>query len=289
MLILLSLLACEPDPASDDTSDSAPAAPAPPEPEAYSGGACPILEEGRNDGFLSADVEREFLLELPEDPQGAPVVFAWHWLGGNARQFFSYTDIEERLPEELGAIVVAPDSCCSPVEWSFVPSQDPTVDLTFFDDMVSCLHSQYDVDLDRIYTTGMSAGGLWSSFLAIHRSETLAAAAPLSGGTEGALEYDTPERKLPVLLTWGGESDVIGGGVNLDFHEANLAFSADLQADESWVGHCVHSQGHTIHPDSLDVLVPFFRDHRWSDAAPPWSAGMPEELPSWCGMPGEVW
>ncbi|MCB9797062.1 MAG: hypothetical protein H6741_30625 [Alphaproteobacteria bacterium] len=289
MFLLTALLACAtPEPV--DSAAPKPETPTPPEPEAYSGGSCPTLEQGRNEGFLSADVEREFLLQLPENPEGAPVVFVWHWLGGSASQFFQYTDIEERLTEELGAIVVAPESCCSPVEWLFVPGQDPTPDLTLFDDLLSCLDEQYSVDLDRVYTTGMSAGGLWSSFLAIHRAETLAAAAPLSGGTEGALEFETPARPLPVLLTWGGESDTIGGnGINLDFHEANLAFSADLQASGSWVGHCVHSMGHTIHPDSLDILVPFFRDHRWSDTTPPWALGMPEELPDWCGLPGDVW
>ena len=40
----------------------------------------------------------------------------------------------------------------------------------------------------RIYTTGFSAGGLWSTWLVMHRSHRIAAAAVFSGGVGGMLD-----------------------------------------------------------------------------------------------------
>ncbi|MCB9765415.1 MAG: hypothetical protein H6739_36915 [Alphaproteobacteria bacterium] len=294
-MFALLLLACTGDDpavddsaATDDTGEVVDTAPQPPTPAAYSGGTCPTLEAGWNDAFLSADVERRFNLVLPPDPDGAGVLFVFHWLGGSAAQFLNYTPVAD-LAEQNDLILVVPDSCCGAFEWPFTPNEDPTPDLTFFDDALSCLSEQHSVDLSRVYATGMSAGGLWTSFLTMHRAEALAATAPLSGGTEGAMLWTEPARPLPVLLTWGGENDTFGsGGTQLSFHDANLAFSADLTESGSWVGHCVHDLGHDIHPDSIDYLATFFGDHVWGQPSP-YADGFPSSFPDWCGLPGEVW
>lgn len=286
----LILIACAGPVSGEDDSSAPVAPPSPPEPSAYSGGTCPTLVQGRNEGFLSAGQERKFLVYLPENPQGAPVVFAWHWLGGTAQQIVNYMDLDTEYVDEGGAIVIAPDSCCGTFEWSFSPSDDPNVDLTFFDDLLSCVWQQYDVDLDRVYTMGMSAGGLWTTFLLQRRSENLAAAAPLSGGIGGVTEdapimnYEPPTRPLPVLLTWGGPTDTYGP---YSFDQGSQLLSSELQAVGSWVGECVHDDGHTIPDGATQYVWRFFEDHRWSDTSPPYAQGFPEgAFPEWCSVPG---
>ena len=37
--------------------------------------------------------DRTLQVELPADPQGAPVVFAWHWLGGNATEILTWMEM----------------------------------------------------------------------------------------------------------------------------------------------------------------------------------------------------
>ena len=95
LTMALVLTACTttdggPDNTGDDTGDTAPPVEDRPEP-VYSGTeGCPEFVEDENEGFLSSGEEREFRMVLPEDPMGAPVLFAWHWLGGNSRQIINY-------------------------------------------------------------------------------------------------------------------------------------------------------------------------------------------------------
>ena len=264
----------------DDTAAEVVSAPEPPTPPAYSGGECPEIVEGSNTGFLSAGQERSFEVKLPENAEGAPVIFAWHWLGGTASQIMRYMSLGDWA--EAGAIVVAPDSCCGTFEWSFTASDDPAVDLTFYDDLLSCVNQQFSPDLSRVYTTGMSAGGLWTSYLLMHRADSLAAAAPISGGTAELMEFNPPARPLPVLLTWGGESDVYGV---YSFDVGSRELSADLLSQGSWVGHCVHDGGHTIPDGATETIWRFFQDVSFSDGDPGYAAPFPEPMPAWCGLP----
>jgi len=251
------------------------------EPPAYSGGACPALVEGTNADFQSGDFSRTFELRLPEDPAGAPVVFAWHWLGGNASQILNWGEFGG-WPDDHDVIVIAPETRGLPYEWDTFDGAD-TPDLTFFDDMLSCVAQQYDVDMTRVYSTGMSAGGLWTVTLTQYRSQWLAASAPLSGG---ATEYEwSPEAAIPMMLTWGGPSDTYGSGANeFSFHEANELLSTYLDDGGHFQVHCVHSDGHTLPPGGTDYVWSFFEDHPLG-ATSPWAGGLPDGLPSWCSLP----
>lgn len=273
----LLLLACGEQDGSDDTGAAASTEqrPAP----AYSLETCPLLEDG-GQAFPTGDSSYDVRLYLPPDPQGAPVIFAWHWLGGTAAGIARTLGLDD-LAEEQGVVVIAPESDGSPYEWHFLDDPQDNPDLLLFEDLLACAHDQWAVDLDRIFTTGMSAGGLQATYLTMHRAEWLAASAPLSGGIiEGF--YATPAWPLPVLLTWGGPSDESNG---LSFHDAALLFSQELQDDGSFVIECEHDLGHDI-PDEAGAYVwRFFQDHPMSAVEEPYSSGLPGEFPSWCRVP----
>ena len=246
----------------------------------YSGGECPLFRSGNNDGFMSAGSARTFRLVLPPNPEGAPVVFAWHWLGGSASQILSYMNFED-LAERENVIVVAPESDGSPYEWhlSDAPSNNP--DLVLFDDIVSCLYAQFQIDPTRIHATGMSAGGLWATYLTAYRSEILASTAPFSGGVNTP-QYVSPARALPVMLTWGGPSDTYGA---FSFHTASQDFSASLRNDGSFVVECMHAGGHTIPASAAEFSWQFFKDHPLGVNPLPYIDGLPSALPSYCSVP----
>jgi poly(3-hydroxybutyrate) depolymerase len=252
---------------------------------AYSGGNagldCPSLTAGRNREFPSGDDTREFILELPSDPNGAPVVFAWHWLGGSADRILGYSTIGA-FAEKYNAIVVAPESRGLTYEWDTFEEDDHSPDLVLFDDLLSCLWQQYEVDLDRVYATGMSAGGMWTVTLTHQRSEWLAASAPLSGGAT-SMSWN-PEEAIPVLLTWGGVTDLYG---SFSFHDSSLALSEQLTKNEQFVAHCVHSEGHTLPPGDEDYLWTFFESHPKGVNPEPWAEALPSSLPSFCSPKGE--
>lgn len=265
------------DSAEDSGGEALPARQAP----AYSLGACPALVEGVNT-FATGEGSYSVTLRLPAEPQGAPVVFVWHWLGGSAAQAYRFMQLDAVRGDDA-VIFVLPDSSGSPYEWRFTARPEGNPDLLLFDDLLSCLSQQFEVDLNHVTATGMSAGGLWTSYLTLHRAEWLSATAPLSGGTPGAA-YETPAAPIPVLMTWGGPSDTYGP---LSFDEATQDMIAGLRGDGHFVVACEHDQGHTLPPGGVDYAYRFLMDHPLGLAAEPYAAGLPSGFPAWCAQPGE--
>lgn len=244
----------------------------------YSGGTCPQFRQGVNSGFMSGGQARSFDLRLPANPQGAPVVFAWHWLGGAANEAIDWTGMGGLTNN--GVIVISPESCCSQWEWQIGTPPPNNVDINFFDDALACLHDQYNVDLDRVYSTGHSAGAMWTSYLALYRSEYLAGAVIMSGGLQGNSQYRTPTDPIPFVLVWGGASDLYG---NFSFQTSTLNYSQRLRADGHFVVHCQGTFGHQIPPDT-SYTWPFFDDHPKGISPEPYLGGLPGTFPNWCSI-----
>jgi len=247
---------------------------------AYSNGSCPALVDGVNKRFQVGEDKRKFRLSLPENPEGAPVIFLWHWLGGSSLQAMNYLSFDGVEGAEK-AILVAPNTDGYAYEWRFDKPSADNPDLLFFDDMLRCLYEEYQIDLDRVYATGMSAGGLWSSYLIVHRSERFAAIAPLSGG---AMEpaYQTPVEPIPVLLFWGGENDTYAG---FSFETASQLFSGFLREDGHFVVECNHGEGHTFPSEVFPAMWTFFEAHPKGVSPEPYASGLPASFPSYCSIP----
>jgi dienelactone hydrolase len=247
-------------------------------PPVYSQGSCPTLTDGME--FSHEFGTHDVRIVLPPTPEGAPVLFAWHWLGGSARDIIRSMALDD-LAEQEGVIIIAPNSAGSPYEWELTTPPERNPDLALFRDLLACLHEQFAVDLNRVWTTGMSAGGLWTTYLTMHESQWLAASAPLSGGTFPGT-YVTPDDLVPVMVTWGGPTDWYGRSVN--FEETSLDFSENLQSDGHFVVDCVHDRGHTLPPGATELVWTFISAHA-KDIPSPWAAGLPPEMPEWCQIP----
>jgi poly(3-hydroxybutyrate) depolymerase len=285
MLALLALIAC----GSPDDSDTDVAAL--PEPRALaelSSGQCPDLTTTGTKTFTSNGKEREVRVYFPDgNADNLPVVFAWHWLGGSAAQMTSALDLDGYASDHDVIIVVPQALSSNPFEWNFVSGESEAADdLALFDDLRTCLSRDRHADMHRVYTTGMSAGGLWSTFLTIHRGDTFAATMIMSGGTDPIVQYSPPAgENVPVLLMWGGDADVLsGGGFDLDFQAMTLAFSSELRADDHFVVHCNHGMGHTIPPDGMDVAEGWLFPHVYGVASPLIGTD-PTLLADYCGLP----
>ncbi len=263
----LGCAACDPSPAPDATPAENPFG-------ETAAATCPNFATGEV-ALTVGGLDRRLRVELPTDPEGAPVVFAWHWLGGTATQALDWMGM--RALASAGYIVVAPETSGLPFEWDFADSSDNNPDLALFDTALVCLWEQHRIDADRVYTTGMSAGGLMSTFLTLHRAEVLAASAPFSGGAFDN-DYRTPAADVPVLLTWGGPSDTYGG---FDFAAASENLAENLEADGHFVLPCVHDLGHWPPSEAPDMALSFFDTHRRGEPSP-WVDSPPIGLPGWC-------
>ena len=243
-------------------------------------GVCPTFTAGPNE-VSPEGTPRQVDLFLPENPQGAPVLFLWHGLGdtpSNIARAFGAQQIAERFD----TLVVVPHSSGRFLasEWSFLGSPQET-DAYVFDETLGCLHTQFEVDLNRVYTTGFSAGALWSTWLLMHRSHHLAAVTLFSGGAGGINPYVTPQFKTPVLSFYGGEGDVFANGI-INFSEMTNALVTHLVEDEHFVILCNHNGGHTIPLNPMTYAIPFLFEHRFDQAESPYGEGLNSMWHDYC-------
>jgi hypothetical protein len=270
----------------------------PPAPKAYSGGTCPTLAPGPNT-FKSAGADRTFLLVVPSEIQPGetlPLVFLWHWLKGEAQDFFQKAEVQKAvdaqrfiavLPEQKGDLLFV-----WPVE-IYQPETRITEELTLFDDLLSCIDAQYDVNRSCVSSVGVSAGALWTDQLAHRRSDYLSSFMSLSGGVDtlAIKPWGTPVRDIPGIVLWGGPTDNCIG--LFSFETLSKQLEKDLTAGGNFFLECVHNCGHSEPPFSSGVsskyqgLWQFVFDH------PYWltpghsvyeTEGIPSSLPAWCAI-----
>jgi dienelactone hydrolase len=250
-------------------------------------GTCPELGAGWN-YIQSGGFQRKFRVFLPETPAGAPVLFAWHGLGDSAPNFAKGMGAEQ-MAKNLGIVVVVPESCgatsgasgCDPGLFTWGWNAKPDSDARLFDDLLACLDQTQQIDRHRIYTVGFSAGALWTTWLLMHRAERLAAAVVFSGGVNDLLPYERPAYKLPVLLAWGGETDLFANGI-IDFAAATTLFSKGLRQDGHFVVGCNHDSGHTVPFNGPKYAMSFLLAHEWKDGGSPLATSGLVGFPDYC-------
>lgn len=269
--------------------DTGPAAPGPAAPKPYSGKVCPVMKSGKN-SFQSAKRPRAVQLYLPAQPQGAPVVFIWHGLGDSPTNMGAFFQAD-KIAQQYGAIVAIPHECCDTgadccdnlMVWNYGDFSHLDADSGLFDDTLSCLDQQFDIDNSRVYVTGFSAGSLFGSWLVMNRAEYLAAAAIFSGGCGTVVTCNTPEYNLPAIIAWGGKEDVY---VIVSFEDEGKKLSQNLQDIGSFVIECNHGQGHTIPWGASTWAVDFLMAHTWSNGSSSYAkTGVPDDWPDYCYVP----
>ncbi len=266
---------------------------APPKP--FSGGACPALVNGMN--TFGA---RQFILAVPDqiDPnERLPVVFLWHWLGGSASSFHSKASVQTAVNQQRFIAAIPEHSGKFLFRWpatALDPPGSEAEDLRLFDDILSCVSQQYNVNKECVSSAGVSAGGIWTPQVAIHRSEYLASIITLSGGSgAGFVKPWVPvQHKMPALVLWGGANDNCAGLASFD------AASRDLENGLASQGHflveCVHQCGHGEPPfepppglSKYAGLWQFVFDHPFwlpPGASPYLQNGLGNGIPPWCGI-----
>jgi len=139
-------------------------------------------------------------------------VLNWHGLGSSGVEQLAFSDYG-LLGETEGFIVIAPTGVATPGDaqgrnsWEVTPDSDPTRDdIAMANQLLDIVISSLCVDDRRVYTTGMSNGGFFSSVLVCEMSDRIAAAASIAGLTH-ADDCD-PERAVP-YIGFHGTDDVV--------------------------------------------------------------------------------
>lgn len=181
--------------------------------------------------LTSSDKERDFRLFVPssssESP--APLVLDFHGLGSNNDQEAIVSQYET-VAGAQGAIVAAPMGLTNPNRWTPL-NQPNNEDVVFIDDLIQHLESELCIDTNRIFSSGISNGGIISSILACQLGDKIAAVGLVSGIVANDASC---KAKVPAMAFWGTADDVLpfAGGVGaalLGGHE-ELPTSFDYDA-----------------------------------------------------------
>jgi polyhydroxybutyrate depolymerase len=175
---------------------------------------CTSVEPGQHTFTLDAGgAIHDVQVFVPTSVDGAadpPLVLNWHGLGSNGGQQALFTGYEE-LAEAEGFVVVHPTGVPAAGDdrnsWELgqfdVPERD---DVAFADALIDQMIEQYCVDESRVYSTGMSNGGLFTSFLVCELADRLAAASSVAGVTHH--DDCNPGRAVP-FIAFHGTADAV--------------------------------------------------------------------------------
>ncbi|MGH7128196.1 MAG: alpha/beta hydrolase family esterase [Planctomycetaceae bacterium] len=161
------------------------------------------------DEMIAVDgTTREYRLVVPESlpkDRAVPLVFVFHGFAVDSKDIISrYSGFSELAAKE-GFIVVYPQGLQR--RWRLEP--EGNIDLEFFDALYEQLTARYNIDVNRVYATGMSNGGFFSNLLAAKRSATIAAVAPHSAGLGYLANGIGAAHKRPVMIIHGTADRVV--------------------------------------------------------------------------------
>ncbi len=153
-----------------------------------------------------------------------PVVLNWHGLGSDGLQQALLTNYEA-VAEAEGFIVAHPTGGGSAADgsnlqagWELAQFDDPgRDDVALAETLIDRLVAEHCADPARVYSTGMSNGGFFTSRLVCELSDRIAAAVAVAGVTHP--EGCSPDRAVP-LMAFHGTAD---GIVPFDGGESQLA------------------------------------------------------------------
>ena len=162
-------------------------------------------------GTINHDgLTRQYILYIPAcyDPDAqSPLVLSFHGYSSNAQTNFNYTNFKS-IADTAGFILIHPQgSLLNGVThwnvggWTLSSTVD---DVGFVSNLLDTVSAHYNIDQDRIYSTGMSNGGYMSFLLSCQLSNRIAAIASVTGSmTLQTYDNCNPQHPTPVLQIHG--------------------------------------------------------------------------------------
>lgn len=163
-------------------------------------------------------IQRSYILYVPavytSSPlSDVPLVFNFHGYTSNATSQMWYGDFRS-IADTAGFLVVHPQGLLdnnSTTHWNipgwFISSVD---DIGFTNALLDTLITNYSIDTNRVYSTGMSNGGFFSFLLACEMSDRIAAVASVTGGmTAMMINNCNPSHPTPVMQIHGTSDGVV--------------------------------------------------------------------------------
>lgn len=184
-------------------------------------------------GFMHNGVQRTYILHLPTGFSAGdtlPLVLNLHGLTQNGQAqsdlsaFNAISDREKFIVVHGNGI----NASWNALSGTYYGGVD---DVGFLSALIDTINRDYHINLNRVYSTGMSNGGFMSYRLACELSHRIAAIASVTGTmTDSMMFYCNPSRPVPVLHFHGTTDPVVSytGGTNI---------TPVMDALDYWVNH----------------------------------------------------
>lgn len=221
---------------------------------------------------------REYILALPQgyDPSKPyRLIFAWHGLGGTADQIArNWYGLSSRSMNS--AIFVAGQGLNTSNQVGSGPGWDNMGgrDVAFVKALYAKLQTSLCIDETRVFSTGMSYGGIMSNTLGCQMGDVFRAIAPMSGSGPGFGGRATCVGEVAVWMSHGDNDTVVptaSGQASKDFWaKANKCQTATMPTDPSPcvafqgcapdlpVTFCLFPGGHTVPSFAAAAIWNFF-------------------------------
>ncbi len=222
----------------------------------------PLFAQDIN-GTLDHDgVTRSYVLHVPAnyDPGfPVPLVLALHGLGDMATNF-SNVGLSQVADQE-DFFVVYPQAVADPIfgaAWNNGAGSLGIVinasvdDVGFLDALIDQIATEYVIDLERVYCTGFSMGGIMTHRMACEMSHRLAAVASVAGPLPDASAANCPtERPMPVMHMHGTADGVVAYADG-SFSGFDAGLTGAEETVDFWKTHngCDEVMGITMLPDT---------------------------------------
>ncbi|MBT3571301.1 MAG: hypothetical protein HN498_02960 [Flavobacteriales bacterium] len=154
-------------------------------------------------------ITRDYILYVPNSyvtGNQVLLVFNFHGYSSNATQQMWYGDFRA-IADTAGFIIVHPEGTLDNsgvTHWNVGWGGSTVNDINFTSTLIDSIASEYSINLDRVYSTGMSNGGFMSYQLACELSDRIAAIASVTGSMNlGWFNSCNPSHPMPVMEIHG--------------------------------------------------------------------------------------
>jgi poly(3-hydroxybutyrate) depolymerase len=207
----------------------------------------------------------------------APMVFYWHGTGSTAGEYaFMAAAVSSGVMADGGILVSFQDTTGGDLLSG--TAIFGAGDFKLADQLLACAVKNNNIDPRRVYATGCSAGGLFSTAMAAERSSYIAGAAPNSGGSSGLLSFEN--KHIPPFMAVHGMmgQDVVG----LDFAQASATAEMAFKAMGGFTIDCDTGGGHCGGSGLAGDVWTFFKAHPFGVSPEPWAGGLPAGFSTMC-------
>ncbi|MBA3679662.1 MAG: T9SS type A sorting domain-containing protein [Bacteroidetes bacterium] len=163
------------------------------------------------DSIKSNNIMRKFRLYVPNSytGQAVPLVLNLHGYTSNSAQQQPYSNFMP-IADTAKFLMVCPDGKApfGQQYWNagFGGTEN---DVLFMSDLIDSLNLNYNIDLNRVYSCGMSNGGIMSYYLACNLPNRIAAIASVTGSMLNVWSTCAPTRPFPVMEIHGTNDNTV--------------------------------------------------------------------------------